>query len=66
MEADRDRVRRDIAGGGGEGQRTIQDVLGAFRGVLGKTNVEDDDMGEIMLRGGSDRMGKGMGVWSVE
>ena len=37
----------------------------AMKEVLGRLD-EEDEMGDIMLRAGSDRIGKGAGVWRVE
>ena len=44
---------------------TLQDVL---RGVYEKKGEgwEEDERGEMMLRGGGERLGKGVGVWRVE
>lgn len=39
------------------------------RDMTGGASVKkllDEEMGESMLRGGSDRIGKGVGVWRVE
>ena len=48
----------------GEGE-TLQDVS---RGIYkeGGEGWEEDERGEMMLRGGGERLGKGVGVWRVE
>ena len=50
---------------GADGGKTLQDVL---RGIYARSGEiwEDDERGEMMLKGGSERLGKGVGVWRVE
>lgn len=55
--------------GGVEGEgggRTIQDVLRGVYAAKGGGGRGEGEQGESMLRGGSDRLGKGVGVWRVE
>lgn len=55
------REEREAAGG----RETLQDELKRIYEKKGQI-WEEDEMGEMMLRGGSDMSGKGVGVWRVE
>ena len=51
-----------------EGKREGEKLQDVLKGIYTKSGEswEEDERGEMMLKGGSERLGKGVGVWRVE